>query len=74
MKIIGVSMKKSIRIQIILMLILSCLILSACDDGLRKAPYSKQDLEEYLEANYEADLVILPERKFTTVNSGHYRR
>ena len=34
-------------------------MLSACDDGLRKAPYSKQDMEEYLEDTYEADLVIL---------------
>lgn len=59
MKIIGVSMKKSVRIQVILMLILSCLVLSACDDGLRKAPYSKQDMEEYLEDAYEEDLVIL---------------
>lgn len=58
-KLVWIKMKKSIKIQVILTLILSCLVLSACDDGLRKSPYSKQDMEEYLEDAYEADLVIL---------------
>lgn len=59
MKMVCIKMTKSIKIQVILTLILSCLMLSACDDGLRKAPYSKQDMEEYLEDVYEEDLVIL---------------
>ena len=59
MKMVCIKMTKSIKIQVILTVILSCLMLSACDDGLRKAPYSEQDMEDYLEAAYEEKLVIL---------------